>query len=84
MLLKGLTFSFLSINYSQDSIAKVDKGNASTEKDIKKIISDKVKNNIGHTEPFINRQGFKLLRSDNVMQKKVTQIVIDETNCVLQ
>ena len=67
LLLKGLTFSFLSINYSQDFIAKVNKGNASKEEDIKKIISDKVKNDIGRPEPFISRQGFKLLRSDNVM-----------------
>ena len=70
--------------FSLTFIAKVDKGNASKEENIKKIISDKVKNNIGHPESFISRQGFKLLRFDNVMQKKVTQIVIDETNCVVQ
>ena len=34
----------------------------------------------GHPEPFISRQMFKLLRSQSILQKKASQIVIDADN----
>ena len=73
-----------SVNYSLDFIAKVEKGNHSKEEDIEKFTSGNLKYIIGHPEPFISKQGFKLLRSNNVLQKNVTHIVIDEAHCVVQ
>ena len=73
-----------SINYNQEFIGKVDSNNYNKENDIQKFKSGNLKFLIGHPEPFISKQGFKLLRANTVLQEKVSHIVVDEAHCVVQ